>query len=156
MVSGESCVRRCNNCDFSKTSNLPKPKKKLIYLDQNAISLIVKVALDRAPAKWSEVRKVIEYALHMEAIICPCSEFHESESLLDKKFADELRRVYQHFAHGEAFRTSYEIQLWQIARALKRFVKEPEPDRNLSMTLGHLESEFSVPPPRLQAPVSAC
>jgi len=128
MVTDETCVRRCNNCDVSTTVKLPKPTKKLIYLDQNAISLIVKVPLQRAPPKWTEVRTALEQALQMEGIICPHSEFHESESLLDKKFATELRSIYQHFAHGKTFRTSYEIQLRQIDRSLRRFASETEPE----------------------------
>jgi hypothetical protein len=129
MVAEQRCVRRCNNCDHSATTELPKPSKKVIYLDQNAISLMVKVSLGRAPEKWNEVRAVLEDAVIKEAIVCPHSEFHETESLMDKKFAEELRKLYQRLALGEKVCTTYEIEMAQIARALKRFAKEPERER---------------------------
>jgi len=125
-VGGVHFVRRCNKCDFSQTFKLPKPNKKLVYIDQYAISFDVKAKIGRAHKKWPEVKRALERALHMEAIACPYSEFHEEESSLEKHLAKELRNTYKRFARGEAFQPRVYIELAQIARALKRFVKEPE------------------------------
>jgi len=125
-VGGVHYVRRCNDCDFSQTFKLPKPIKKLVYIDQYAISFDVKAKVGRAHKKWPDVKRALEQALYMEAIACPYSEYHEGESSVEKNFAKELKNTYKRFARGEAFQPRVYIELAQIARALRRFVKEPE------------------------------
>ena len=109
-----------------KTHKLPKPQKKLVYIDQYAISFDVKAKIGRAHKKWPDVKRALERALHMEAIACPYSEFHEGESSMEKNLAKELKDTYKRFARGEMFQPAVYIEMAQIARALKRFVKEPE------------------------------
>lgn len=125
-VGGVHYVRRCNACDFSQTFNLPKPSKKLVYIDQYAISFDVKEKIGRAHKKWPAVKRALEHALHMEAIACPYSEFHEGESSLEKNLAKELKHTYKRFAQGEMFLPTVCIEMTQIARALKQFVGKPE------------------------------
>lgn len=124
-VGGIHFVRRCNNCDFSQTFQLPKPNKKLVYIDQYAISFDVKEKIGRAHKKWPAVKRALEHALHMEAIACPYSEFHEGESSLEKNLAKELKDTYKRFAQGEMFQPTVCIEMAQISRALKQYAGEP-------------------------------
>lgn len=124
-IGGNTYMRRCNRCDHAARFDLPPLDKKIIYLDQVAISLLVKVEHGRAPEKWLDVRKAIESAQRVEAIVIPYSEFHERESVADKNFADTLKKLYQHLSMGVSYRLTNQVQQYQIYDALKRFVKEP-------------------------------
>ena len=125
-VAGEFYVRRCNDCDYSQRYKLPRPNKHLVYLDQFAISFDAKIDNGRlSHPKWPRVKELIEHALHKEAIACPYSEFHENESIVCGGLSGDLRKAYKHFARGESFRPTVYIELSQIARALRRYTKEP-------------------------------
>ena len=125
-VGGTQYVRRCNECDYSQRFKLLKPNKRLVYIDQYAISFDAKMPTGRSHKKWPEIKRAIEHSLHMEAIACPYSEFHENESTLCGGLSDDLRKAYKHFARGESFRPTVFIELAQIGRALRRYVKEPD------------------------------
>lgn len=124
-IGGNTYMRRCNDCDHEQRFDLPPLNKKIIYLDQVAISLLVKVEHGRAPEKWRQVRDAIERARRVEAIIMPYSEFHERESVADKSFADSLKKLYQNLSMGISYHLTNRVEQSQIYDALKRFEKEP-------------------------------
>jgi hypothetical protein len=123
-IYGNTYMRRCNDCDHDQRFDLPLLNKKIIYLDQVAISLLVKVEHGRAPEKWRQVRDAIERARRVEAIVMPYSEFHERESVADKTFAESLKKLYQHLSMGVSYHLTNRVQQNQIYDALRRFVKE--------------------------------
>ena len=125
-IHDQSYTRRCNDCDFDQTFQLPQPRKKILYLDQFAISLLVKVSLGRTPKadKWVKLRETIDRAIKAQAIICPHSELHERESWFDHKLGAELAKFYRRISLGRSFRSSFEIQSAQIHDALRTFEQD--------------------------------
>lgn len=124
-IGGNTYMRRCNDCDHEKRFDLPPLSKKIIYLDQVAISLLVKVEHGRAPEKWRQVRQAIERARRAEAIVIPYSEFHERESVADRSFAEDLKKLYRHLSMGVSYHLTNRVEQSQIYDALKLFAKEP-------------------------------
>lgn len=123
-INDSSYVRRCNDCAYSARFLLPSLNKKIIYLDQVAISFLAKLDCERN-SKWIRVRTAIEHALCAEAIVIPYSEFHEQESAVAKTLAENLRKLYQRLSRGVSYRSTVEVQKLQIYDALKQFVREP-------------------------------
>ena len=89
-------LRRCKNCLFPKANEksahtpLPRLKKKVIYIDQMAISNMMKILNPETKAYkkgsvdefWFLLFNKLDYLSKLQLIICPDSEFHEEESLL--------------------------------------------------------------------------
>jgi hypothetical protein len=121
MINDLTYVRRCNECDYSDVLDLPDPQKKIIYLDQFAISSLVKVGLGRAGPVWQRVRHSLDKAIRAQAIICPHSEIHKSESVLSSKLKDQLKDLYRQISLNRSFRSPLEIQQHHIREALKLF-----------------------------------
>jgi hypothetical protein len=84
-IDGESHTRRCRECFLTKAEPLWPLKKKVIYVDQFAISNMMK-ALDvtarghdraRADAFWLALFEALERVCKLQLAICPDSEQHQ-------------------------------------------------------------------------------
>ena len=78
--------------------SLPKLHKKIIYLDQFALSDMVKI-LDPSLSSnktidpfWFSLLNLIDY-VNYSLIVCPISNFHQNESLLSS-FYEKLKSMY--------------------------------------------------------------
>jgi hypothetical protein len=122
-VGDSSYTRRCSDCDFDAHFSLPKPRKKIIYLDQFAISLMVKVPFGRTPNAdhWIRLRNVLERAIEWQAIVCPHSDNHERESWLDNRLGPDYENFYRHLSLNRSFKSPFDIQSFQIYDALRIF-----------------------------------
>jgi hypothetical protein len=129
MISGDAYFRRCAACFHSVRFALPALRKKVIYLDQFAISNLVK-ALDprsRGHARvtadpfWVKLFETLEVASKMQIVICPDSDEHRTESLV-APFYPHLKRIYEHFSYGVSFQESRTIRRIQLVEMAKRWL----------------------------------
>ena len=80
-------------------SSFPVLKKKIIYLDQFAISEMMKAFNPKTPAFhkidrfWKVLFCKLDRLLRLQAICCPDSDFHEDESLLWPEYFKDLKMV---------------------------------------------------------------
>ncbi|HVC20058.1 MAG TPA: hypothetical protein VNE16_08280 [Vicinamibacterales bacterium] len=116
----------------------PPHFKKVIYLDQFAISEMVK-AIDarskshaRVKRFWRQVFEALERVCKLQLVVCPWSPIHRDESLVSEMF-EPLKRMYEHLGNGVGFLRSTEIELRQINMALVAWLdgKAP-PDHDLN------------------------
>lgn len=114
-------VRRCNKCDHDQSFDLPDPQKKVIYLDQTAISHMVKAGLGRADAKWTKLEHLLKRAIERQAICCPHSEAHESESLMDVKLREAYKKLYQNLSINTRLLTPHQVDILHISIAFRMF-----------------------------------
>lgn len=138
--------RRCKECYYPKPgeplhiTSLPKLKKKIIYLDQCAISEMMKVLNPKTKAYkkgnvdkyWIIMFEKLDVLCKLQLIICPFSESHIDESLLSEHY-EPLRRIYEHLAHGIEFTNYDNIISSQICKLAKNWIngkidEEIEPD----------------------------
>src|SRR5882762_7984011 len=92
MVSGKHYIRRCREraCWHTQRINLPGISKKIIYLDQFAISNMMKAlnpevkGHERAAADplWRELFEALDVVCKLQLVVCPDSNEHRNESLL--------------------------------------------------------------------------
>ena len=127
------CERRCRTCLFRGTVHLPELTKKVVYIDQFAISNIMKVLSpetkghERAISEplWNELFEILSVVCGLQLVICPDSREHGDESLTSP-FREALKYTYEHFSGGVTFYDSEDIkqlQITPIARCWAR--KEP-------------------------------
>jgi len=133
MITGQHYTRRCRECWFTESYDLPELRKKIIYLDQFVISHMMKAINHRLGKTkkvgpfWLKLFERLDRLVKLQLIICPDSTFHRNESLLSHYQA--LKRMYEHLSGGVTFYDPLTIRRFQIAEYFKQFVKgETQPE----------------------------
>jgi hypothetical protein len=115
----------------------PPHFKKVIYLDQFAISEMAKAIDTRSKAHarvnpfWQQVFEALERVCKLQLVVCPWSPVHRDESLVSKMF-EPLKRMYEHLGNGVGFRRCTEVELHQINMALIAWLDGKPPDHDLN------------------------
>jgi len=131
-INSDSYWRRCYRC--GKNGNvikLPGLKKKIIYLDQMAISNMmnsIRLATDKKIKskiipEWKIMFEKLDRLVKLQLIICPHSLIHEDESIVTPVFKD-LRQMYEHLANGSAFYDIETIIRYQLYVAFMKWLKK--------------------------------
>lgn len=141
MVSGNHYVRRCRErtCWYTQRIGLPEIKKRIIYLDQFAISNMMKAlnpdvrGHERATADpfWRELFEVLHVVCRLQLVVCPDSNEHRNESLLSPFYAP-LKRMYELFSHGCSFRDSEAIRYQQVVTIAEAWIRSEAPEFNFN------------------------
>lgn len=134
QVAGTEYTRRCRECWATQRLPLWPVQKKVIYIDQFAVSNMMKsinVAMashDRAKADpfWLELFEALERVCKLQLVACPYSGNHRNESLMVPYFV-ALKRMYEHLSHGVSFGDLDEIVSEQIAIALNAWLRNEQP-----------------------------
>src|SRR6266566_8713190 len=111
----------------------PPHLKKVIYVDQFAISEMVKAVDTRSKAHsrvdpfWRQVFEALERVCKLQLVVCPWSPFHRDESLVSEMF-EPLKRMYEHLANGVGLLRPTDIELRQLNTALVAWLDGKEPD----------------------------
>lgn len=119
--------RRCRECSYPRGTEpvasypLPELNKKIIYLDQFAISNMMKALNPQTKPYqkgtldefWVKLFKRLDSLCKLQLIICPDSGFHTDESILSPYF-EPLKRMYELLSHGVSFYDHETIKRFQI------------------------------------------
>ena len=132
MINRNSYVRRCNNCMYSESYELPTLKKKVIYLDQMAISNMMNAINSSSSvkgdlAKWKLLFEKLDRLVKLQLIICPYSPIHEEESVVTTVYED-LRRMYQHLSNGVSFYNTEVVIRFQLYVAFMKWLNKKVED----------------------------
>lgn len=135
MICGKHYTRRCENCLHPpggelETFKLPKLNKKIIYLDQFAISNMMKILNPKTKAHqkgsmdeyWKTLFEMLDQLTKMQLIICPDSHIHTNESLTSSFYA-ALKRMYELLGHGVSFEHFETIQRFQFCEHARNWIK---------------------------------
>ena len=143
-------LRRCKECWYDSSYPLPELNKKVIYLDQFAISNMMKALNPKTKAHkkgtldhfWVELFERLDSLCKLQLIVCPASGFHRRESLLSR-FYGPLKRMYEQLSHGLRFRSHSDIKRFQITQHAKNWISgQPQEGPNLnvrSMVYGNID-----------------
>ena len=125
-----------NRFDPTRMTLSPPHLKKVIYIDQFAISDMMK-SIDaearghrRVDAFWLELFKALERVCKLQLAVCPSSPIHREESLVATSFA-ALERMYEQLSNGVKFQRPEEIEQRQTDRALVAWLDGREPVHEL-------------------------
>lgn len=129
IICDHHYFRRCTECfypDYYKGErgvkySLPKLNKKVIYIDQFAISNMMKFLNPSVKSHekvksdifWGKLFGKLNTLCKLQLIVCPDSDMHETESLL-APYYKSLKRMYELFSHGISFQSHETIKLFQI------------------------------------------
>lgn len=134
MISAHGYTRRCRECWYSENFRLPALSKKLIYLDQFALSEMMKAVNKKLGKKnvdkfWFSLFEKLEKLNKLQLIVCPDSTFHRNESLPFEPKA--MKRMYEHFSNGVSFYDPETIRRFQIVAYFRKKcgVKDKEIER---------------------------
>lgn len=101
----------------------PPHRKKVIYVDQFAISDMMK-AVDahagghkRVERFWLELFEGLERVCKLQLAVCPFSPVHRDESLVSRTF-EPLKRMYEQLSNGVTFHHGDQIEQKQTDAAL--------------------------------------
>lgn len=117
MNTGLYLFFRCSGCRFEVTRPLPEVTKKIIYLDQFVLSNIVKAKDSRREQLHARLAELDAKQL----IVCPYSQVHREESLLDARWRDSLKALYRTIG-GVSFRSPEEIEMAQLLKAIRSWL----------------------------------
>lgn len=150
-IGDRSVTRRCRECWHTASERLPGLEKKVIYLDQMAVSNMTKALdPDRQPNAdgvrpfWRELFKRLDELVKLQWIVCPSSIIHERESLMTLDF-ELYRRMYQHLSGGVSFQHHLHVYQTQLFHALDAWLEGVPPvfgelDRHRAFTSGRLDT----------------
>jgi hypothetical protein len=112
-VSESDYRRRCTECGHESRIELPSLEKKLVYLDQFAISSMAAAIKAGDEDRWSDLWTLLDRLVHLQLIACPASLFHYEESVV-WKFYESTRSFYERLSAGLAFEDYEVIRRFQL------------------------------------------
>jgi transcription elongation factor Elf1 len=131
-VSDNSYTRRCKYCGAKVSYALPSVDKKVLYLDQCAISEIFKVKEGKRRAGaphaefWAEATDLLDRAIRFQQIICPASDIHRDETMVYRD-GRALALAHEMMGGDTSFEDTITIEHRQIYRHLDAYLKGEEP-----------------------------
>jgi hypothetical protein len=132
-VGRHRLLRRCRNCMGDSEEALPSISKRVLYLDQFAISNMMKSVDTRAPGhervreqpEWLELYKRLDVLVRGQVVVCPDFENHRIESIYSR-FRPSLEWLYEYLSGGVSFRSSDAVTLRQLSSALSGWLEGRE------------------------------
>lgn len=119
-------VRRCRECWYDSSHPLPELSKKVVYLDQLAVSNLALASSDnpsssfnrKQPAFWRQLLARTSQSVRLQLAVFPDSSFHYEETVVASR-SNEIRAMYESLAMGVSFRAHGSIQKLQLAEAAR-------------------------------------
>lgn len=121
-------IRRCTNCQMSFTAELPNLDKRMIFLDQSAISNMMRALHPKLGREgphsdfWRTLFLKLDRLVRMQLIACPYTSVHKEESVLDSRIEAHLLRVARHLAAGIEFAHRRTIEIRQVDDAARMWL----------------------------------
>ena len=110
--------------------NLPPLSKKILYIDQFALSYMVRAlhpamkatGNSRADFFWLQLYQKLDRLVKMQVIICPQSDVHLQESVVSN-FFEPLEKMYHLLSRGSHFIDQYQIKRSQITDSVRCWIR---------------------------------
>jgi hypothetical protein len=124
-VGGNSVTKRCKDCRYSHDEVLPDLDKRVVYLDQFAVSELYKTKSKTrrpgAPSEqfWQDCYTLANRAYLRQQVIFPASNLHFDETIVWHS-PGELRLAHEMFSGETSFENTDAIatlQEWEFAKA---------------------------------------
>lgn len=124
-VGGTVATKRCKDCRYSHDEVLPDVDKRVVYLDQFAVSELYKIKTKRrrsgAPSErfWQEFYSLARCAYLRQQVIFPISNLHSDETIVFHS-ANELKSAHEMLSGETSFEDTTSIarhQEWEFAKA---------------------------------------
>lgn len=139
--------RRCKDCHYpqEKEANavypLPELNKRVIYIDQNAMSDMMKslnpeteaYKQGRIDVFWRNLFLKLDRLCKLQLVVCPASATHTKESAISQ-FYQALKQIYELLSCGVRFKDFATIKSFQLHEHAKNWISgNPENGINLDV-----------------------
>jgi hypothetical protein len=131
LIERNDLLYRCQHCLAMDRKPLPRVKKKVIYIDQFALSNMVK---PKADPFWGDLYSRLLDLAAKNLITCPSSPIHVEESRFSATLREGLKGLYCELAGSDKFKRPREIEKAQMARLLKQFMGLAESEQDPEWT----------------------
>lgn len=123
-------VRRCIACGHAHFQRLPQPNKQVIYIDQFALSEILKAKGGRQPSQpldafWIDLYAQFERVLLLQQAVFPASDVHLDESLV-APFAKALRDLHGAIDGDVSFEDTRTVRQRQVLAFARGWLERRE------------------------------
>lgn len=131
-VGRQSYERKCRACGQTAEFGLPPVRKKLVYLDQFAVSNILKAEKPELRQNrpidpfWTDTAERLFRLGGMQLIACPPSIVHMRESIVDDRIFQGVQKVYNYLAFGSRLLNYHHVRALQTAKGFRAFLAESE------------------------------
>ena len=132
-------LRKCKKCFYPNAQRnesevyyiLPHISKKIIYIDQFALSYMVRAIHPDMKATgnsyadnfWVNMYQKLDRLIKMQIIICPQSSFHLQESVVSN-FFEHLEKMYHLLSRGAKFANQDNIRKIQIENSVRNWIRD--------------------------------
>lgn len=135
-IYGRRFLRRCRRCMKDKSYELPALEKRVLYLDQFALSNLMKVLHPEHGARmrdpevvyWTALFDRIDRLVKLQVLACPASIAHWEESLVSR-FHGELRAMWGYLDAECSFDDAETIKRFQLHAAFQAWLASDPPPR---------------------------
>lgn len=124
-IGPDVVVRRCTNCQAKTRQDLPRLNKRIVFVDQSAISNMM-LALHPTAGRtghhsgfWRKLFSQLDRLVRMQLIACPSTSIHVNESMVAPQIEADLLRVAVHLSAGVRFLDRHDIEMHQILLAAR-------------------------------------
>jgi hypothetical protein len=141
MVTATAYRKRCRVCMQDQVRELPAlAPKRVLYLDQMAISNLLKCTLsehqhkfaDDNPAThhgfWTRLLGQLERLVHLNLLVCPLSSIHELEAAFDPRLSGNLRSFHSQLAGDIDLEHHETVKRFQLELACRAWLEHSEPE----------------------------
>ncbi|NLE58438.1 MAG: hypothetical protein GX616_08760 [Planctomycetes bacterium] len=118
-IAAKELLFKCNKCGYGKSKELPPITKKILYIDQFALSKMVKNKDDQF---WGGLYDRLVRLTANDIITCPSSPIHVEESKFAHGLRDALKTMYRQIAGDDEFCQPEDIEKRQLARSLRAYI----------------------------------
>ena len=154
MVTATGYIKHCRRCMGAQTSELPTlAPKRVLYLDQMAISNLLKTRLPAHQHKfaddnpgtqfgfWPRLLDRLERLVHLNLLVCPRSSVHDLEATFNDQLSDGLRSLHEELAGNVKLAHHASVKSDQLERACQAWLEGREPGQldTSDVVHGHLD-----------------
>ena len=142
MICDDSYMRRCKECWHDERIYLPQLNKKVLYIDQFAISNMMKGLNPGTKAYqkgnvdefWVTLFEKLDMLSKKQLIVCPDSDYHEEESMV-APYYQALKQMYEQLSGGLTFTDRTTIKCYHVYDHARNWIngkgdQDPELDIN--------------------------
>jgi hypothetical protein len=133
-VEERQYFRRCKECLYPRGNQpsarypLPELSKKIIYVDQFAVSNMMNALNPETKAHkrgvdefYLRLFEKLDHLCKLQVIICPSSDFHYQESLVHEHY-EALKKMYNLLSYGISFDDHGDIQNAQVYEHARNWI----------------------------------
>lgn len=125
-IQAQHYIRRCKQCWGDEAYPLPLLNKKIIYIDQFAISNMMKSinpklkVTNKHDSFFKDLFLKLEFLAKAHIVVCPHSLIHSDESIMSRNYED-IKAMYRYLSFGSEYMPVTTINRFHFVSAFEKY-----------------------------------